>query len=78
MMRWMWGWDGGWRMPFFGLGPLLFILIIAGIVFYFVRQIRTTESRTYRPSARETLDHRYASGEITKEQYDQMKRDLAV
>jgi uncharacterized membrane protein len=26
---------------------------------------------------RATLDRRYADGEITKEQYDQMKHDLA-
>jgi putative membrane protein len=28
------------------------------------------------PSAREILDRRYASGEITREQYQQMKLDL--
>jgi len=30
----------------------------------------------YRGSSLEILDERYARGEITKEQYDQMKRDI--
>jgi uncharacterized membrane protein len=30
------------------------------------------------PSARAILDRRYASGEITREQYEQMKQDLGL
>ena len=30
------------------------------------------------PGARDILDRRYAKGEITKDQYDQMKQDLGV
>ena len=67
-----WGWNGGWHMPFFGFAPLLFVLIVAGLVVYFARGGRLSN----RATARDILDRRYASGEITKEQYDQMKRDI--
>jgi putative membrane protein len=67
----MWGWGGGWGMP---LGGPLALIIIAGIViYYFNRRDRGEDV----PSPREILDRRYAAGEITMEQYDQMKRDLS-
>ena len=72
-----WGLGEGWGMPFFGVGPLLFVLIVVGVVMYLVRQTRTTENGPVGPTALEILDRRYASGEISKEQYEQMKRDLA-
>ncbi len=69
-----WGWNEGWHTPFFGLGPLLFVLIVVGLIVYFARSGRMSNG----PTARDILDRRYASGEITREQYDQMKRDLAA
>jgi len=68
----MWGYGGGWGMSMFG-GPLLLIIIVGAIIYYFTRRNGGTDS----PTTREILDRRYAAGEITKEQYDQMKRDLA-
>ena len=74
-----WGWDtccgGGWGMPFFGLGPLLLVLIVGGAIYYFVN-LRSSNGKPLGPSSREILDRRYAAGEITKEQFEQMKRDL--
>jgi putative membrane protein len=35
------------------------------------------ERREFNEAAREILDRRYASGEITREQYEEMKRVLA-
>jgi putative membrane protein len=64
-------------MPFFGGGPLLLILAIVAVVIFWNRQTQTARERPLGPSALEILDRRYASGEITKEQREQMKRDLA-
>jgi len=60
-------------MPMFG-EPLLLIIIIVGVaIYYFNRRNGGADA----PTPRAILDRRYAEGEITKEQYDQMKRDLA-
>jgi putative membrane protein len=77
MMRSMWGGEGEWSIPFFGIGPLLFILLAAGLFYYFMRQSATDGRRSSGPTARGVLDRRYAAGEITKEQYDQMKQHIA-
>ncbi len=61
---------------FFGLGPLLFILIIVGIVAYLARASRNSAGDNG-PTARDILDRRYASGEITKDQYEQMKSEIS-
>jgi putative membrane protein len=75
----MMGWGGGMGMgmPFFGIGPLLLIVIVVGVVIFWTRQTQTSGDGSHGPTTREILDRRYASGEISKEQYDQMKRDLA-
>ena len=72
----MWGWGYG----FFGwLMMLLFwALIIAGAVLV----IRWLVDQTRSPAlgsetALDVLKRRYAKGEITKEQFEAMKRDLA-
>ena len=72
-----WDWDGGWHMPFFGMLPFLFIVIAAGILYSLFRRRSSREVDSHGPSARDTLDRRYAGGEITKEQYDVIKRDLS-
>jgi putative membrane protein len=73
----MMGWGGGWGMPFFGIGQLLLIVIVVGAVIFWMRQANASGGGTHGPAAREILDRRYASGEISKDQYDQMKRGLA-
>lgn len=78
----MWGSSGyghGWGMPFFGVGPLLSLAIIVGVIYFLFRQdgpLRGRSSEQQADSARDILDRRYARGELTKEQYEQMKRDL--
>ena len=62
---------------FFCLGPLLLIVIVAAVVIFLMRQTQRMGSGSLGPTAREILDRRYAAGEISKEQYEQMKRDLA-
>jgi putative membrane protein len=74
-----WGYGHGWGMPFFGVGPIVGLAIVAAILYLLVRDGGPLHGRLPggRPeSARDILDQRYARGELTKEQYDQMKRDL--
>lgn len=76
--------DGGnWSMirvgPGFGIlggvvSLLVWIAIIIGIV-YLVRYIMTQGS-VGRHRAADILKERYAKGEITKEQFEQMKKEL--
>lgn len=82
----MWpGMMGNYYGPGFGFGGLLmmlfWLLIIGGIVLLVVWAVGRGGMATLggtRPqdSALEILKQRYARGEITKEQFDQMRRDL--
>ncbi|MFQ6040608.1 MAG: SHOCT domain-containing protein [Candidatus Poribacteria bacterium] len=76
-------WDG-WMMPGFGIwgGIMMFVFwiaVIVGIVFlvkWIVDQSRTDQRRDESPL--EILKRRYASGEITKEEFEEKKRDLGL
>ncbi len=75
----MWGgpWGGGW---WWGLIMMIFwLLVLVGIVLlvvWLVRQVTRHEPRSGASRALEILQERYARGEITREQYEQMRRDL--
>ncbi len=68
----------------FGFGILFMLiipaLIIGGIVWLVVALGRggqfLTGAGTVKQTPQEILQARYAKGEITKEQFDQMRRDL--
>lgn len=70
-----WWWHGFGLMWIIPLGFLivLAILLLRGGPGYWFRGYDRGEGRE---SAREILDRRYASGEISKEQYEDMKRVL--
>ena len=77
----MWGWPG--MMGFGGLGMIFvfiwFIAIIAGIVFFIVWIVkRSGYAATDKKGtlSLEILKERYAKSELTKEQYENMKKDL--
>jgi len=74
---------GWWGMPVLGvIGMLLFwVLLIGGIVWLVQSLSRGTRTSTPSDpdgSPLEILKRRYAKGEITKEQFEQMKRDLGL
>ncbi len=75
-----WGMMGGFGFPMMGmgLGMLVFwVFIIAGGI-WLVQSL--SHGGTIAPQDESPLDilkHRYAKGELTKEQFDQMKRDLS-
>ena len=56
------------------LGMLALVIILAVLVFVFARRQGSAAGR----SALDVLNERYAKGEITKEEYDQMRRDIAA
>ena len=81
MMRGWNGWDGSWSPWGATLGMLPMVLVI-GIVGTLVLWASAAFSQSPPapppgPSgARDILDARYARGEITREQYQQMRDDL--
>jgi len=81
----MWGFGG---LGFIGmiLGSVLFALIIAAIIILIIKLIRRAGHyhdyyhghccEENKNGALDILKERYAKGEITKEQFDSMKKDL--
>ena len=72
------GFGGSWMM---GIGLVFWLLIIAGIVVLVVWAVRTasgrgTGSTPQGVDALEIARRRYASGEISKEQFEQLKKDF--
>jgi len=76
----MWGWP---MMGFGGIGMIFgfifFVLIVIGVILLIVWLVRRTGySITDKTSIRslEILKERYVKGELTKEQYENMKKEL--
>jgi len=73
--------DGGWMWGLgMGLGGLVMLLfwgvLLVGLVLA-VRHAGGGGSVPRESTALDVLKRRYAAGEITREQYEQMRRDLA-
>jgi len=76
----MWGWPmmgfGGFGMIF---GFIFFVAIVIGVILLIVWLVRRTGySITDKTNTKslEILKERYAKGELTKEQYENMKKEL--
>jgi uncharacterized membrane protein len=69
---------GGWI--FMALGMLVLILLAVVLVVWVMSQQHKPDRSQIPPgmSAGEVLDHRLVSGEITADQYDQLRRKLDV
>lgn len=69
----------GYGIGMGGFGWLFMIifwaLVIVGVV-YFVKLIVNPRDQKYTETAPDILKKRYASGEISKEEFDVRKRDL--
>ena len=76
MMGGHWGYPG-WGMM--GLGIILMILfwgVIIGLVVWGVRHYRRNNCQASGNSALDIVKARYARGEINREQFEQIKKDL--
>ncbi|MFO7645022.1 MAG: SHOCT domain-containing protein [Desulfosarcina sp.] len=72
---------GPWEwFPLVWIFPLIFLVVILLIVLrgggWRIGGGRGMQTQDRQESAREILDRRYASGEINREEYLQMKKDL--
>lgn len=75
---------GGWGYMMhygFGYGGMfmwILFLIVIGFLIYFMVQAQKTKGQTptQNESPLDILKRRYAKGEITKEEYERMKKDL--
>lgn len=72
MMQWHW-WGFWLFWPIFMLG--FWILVIVGIVFL-IRRIFSLPGAKTEESALDILKKRYAKGEISKEEFEEKKRDI--
>ncbi len=75
-------WGGGWAhgfFPFFLLGAGFRLVVVAVVVIgvvYFVRGVGRGGWTRHGESALDILQKRYARGEISKEEFEEMKRNL--
>jgi putative membrane protein len=81
----MWGWPmmgfGGFGSTGMIFGFIFFVAIVIGVIFLIVWLVRRAGcSATDKTSTKsiEVLKERYAKGELTKEQYENMKKDLLL
>lgn len=80
------GWGGGWLMMIIGMvGFFLFLMGMIFLIRWFMNGPSNHEWQRYdhlhynrynREDAIEVLQRRYASGEITKEEYEKILNDL--
>ena len=72
-------WNYGWGNPglWMAVHAILTIAAIALIVFLVSKKMHENANMQQgSPTARQILDERYAKGEIDKETYEQMKKDI--
>lgn len=80
----MWGWQGtdrwDWSRGVWMMLPGVLILggAIAALVWGLGNANIASPGNPSAPTARDILDARYARGEITREQYQEMKRELSA
>jgi putative membrane protein len=79
MMHWNLGWGA---MMIGSLGMLAFWALLVGLVFWGIRSFTGGDSASslqaggVRPTPLEILHRRYASGEVSREEYETIRRDL--
>lgn len=89
MVNWNWGqmMDGswGWGGMMGGLGMVAFWVLVIALVVWAVQSLAGNRGRQQppagpaggeRPSALEILQARYARGEVSREEYEAIRRDL--
>ncbi|GAP15695.1 protein containg short C-terminal domain [Longilinea arvoryzae] len=78
----MHGWYGGFGWIGMILGAVIWLALLVGIILLIVYGIRrlsrgsSSATSSSKSTAKEILQERYARGEVTREQYQQMLEDL--
>lgn len=74
----MWSRNYPFYFLYGGIFMRILFLIILGLIVYFI--IKSTKSKrddtSFKDTALDILKKRYAKGEITKEEFDKMRKDL--
>jgi len=68
---------GGWSMLFGGVWMLVFWGGIIALVIWGVTRLIRHDNIIGKSAPLDLVKERYARGEITRDQYEQMKRDLS-
>lgn len=72
--------DGNWIWGFMGFAWLFWLVVLGLIVWAVVTVVKNSQRRIEPPgtpdSPIEILKRRYARGEISREEFEQMKKDL--
>lgn len=79
-MMWNWWADGmGWWIVMGGLWMLLFWGLVIWLIVWAIRKVNQVSKGTNSGggSALDIAKERYARGEITKAEFDQLKKDLS-
>lgn len=63
-----WGWGGGLMM-------ILWIVLLIALIFWSVRAVQSNQPRQAE-SAMDILKKRFARGEISKEEFEERKKEL--
>jgi putative membrane protein len=77
-MMWNWWGDGfGWWMILGGLWMLLFWGLVIWLIVWGIRKITESGKGSSGKSPLDMAKERYASGEISKAEFEQIKKDLS-
>lgn len=70
-------WDGSWGGYHWWMGifPLIFLVLFV-LIFFGGAGWTLGRGGSRAPTAREILDRRYAEGELSREDYQRMRKDL--
>ncbi len=71
-----WGWGFGWWFGGMIMMVLFWIVVVVGIVALIKWLFSQSPGKRSSQSALEILRKRYARGEITKEEFENMKKDI--
>jgi putative membrane protein len=77
MMHWFGDYGYGMGSGFGWIFMILFWVVVILLIFAFVKLLsKRSPNETTGKSAEEILKERYAKGEISKEEYEQIKKDI--
>ena len=73
----MWHDGMGWWMVFGGLWMLIFWVGLIGLIVWGISKLSRRDGSTPRHSPLDVVKERYAKGEISREEFEQLKKDLS-